>query len=223
MNPSHTGAPQQDLEAVLVAASAVAIALVVLWYLIAALALLRASRSGSRTLRARVARWGPPILKGIAAAGLAGSFIAPASADVDLSWGAPLPSASTLYEPAGAIHDADPAVASETAVAPLPEAGPVAAAEAPRIGKPLHDAALAATRESAPIARVDHTAGATLISERTHIVEAGDCLWSIARDYYSPSNDSELADIVLDLYLANKGVIGDDPNLIRPGQIITLP
>ena len=189
-----TGAPQQDLESLLVTVAAIAITAVALWYLLAALALLRASRSGSRTLRMRVARWGPPILKGIAAAGLASSFIAPASADTDFSWGAPLPSPSTIYEP--------------------PPAEPTPAAPA-RDTPPAAPAATTVTTL--------HDTGQAGLMPRTHTVVAGDCLWSIARAYYAPTDDSEMADLVLDLYLANKGVIGNDPNLIHPGQTITLP
>lgn len=187
-----TGTPQQDLESLLVAVAGIAIIAVALWYLVAALALLRASRSGSHSLRMQVARWGPPILKGIAAASLACSFIAPASADTDFSWGAPLPTPSTIYEP----PPAEPVSTTPALAEPAPTSTPVAT---------LHDP------------------GQAGLTAREHTVVAGDCLWSIARTYYAPTDDSELADLVLDLYLANKGVIGDDPNLIYPGQTITLP
>src|SRR5207248_2248499 len=49
-----------------------------------------------------------------------------------------------------------------------------------------------------------------------YIVQAGDSLWSIAQQAYNHRN------VVQALYNVNKKVIGDDPNLILPGQILFL-
>jgi hypothetical protein len=58
----------------------------------------------------------------------------------------------------------------------------------------------------------------------THTVVPGDCLWSIAaaRLGRAPSV------LAIDrgwraIYAANLGVIGDDPNLIHPGTVLTVP
>lgn len=51
----------------------------------------------------------------------------------------------------------------------------------------------------------------------TYTVQSGDCLWNIAKKFYG--NGSEYTKI----YNANKGVIGENPNLIYPGQILTIP
>lgn len=54
-------------------------------------------------------------------------------------------------------------------------------------------------------------------SAQTYTVVSGDCLWNIAKKFYG--NGSKYTVI----YNANKGVIGGNPNLIRPGQVLTIP
>ena len=55
-------------------------------------------------------------------------------------------------------------------------------------------------------------------------VRAGDCLWNLARSHLpsgaSPARVASLADAT---YRRNRGVIGDDPDLVRPGQRLALP
>src|SRR5947209_10542249 len=50
-----------------------------------------------------------------------------------------------------------------------------------------------------------------------YTVQAGDTLWDIAQRAY---NDPEDWDTIYD---ANKHVIGNDPNLIKPGQVLQIP
>ena len=50
-----------------------------------------------------------------------------------------------------------------------------------------------------------------------YTVQPGDTLWSIAQRAY---NDSEDWDTI---YQANKQVIGNNPNLIKPGQVLKIP
>jgi nucleoid-associated protein YgaU len=50
-----------------------------------------------------------------------------------------------------------------------------------------------------------------------YTVRPGDTLWGIAAHYYG--NGSRYTDI----YNANKGTIGGNPNLILPGQALTIP
>lgn len=52
---------------------------------------------------------------------------------------------------------------------------------------------------------------------QTYTVVKGDCLWNIAKKFYG--NGSEYSII----YNANKSVIGGNPNLIYPGQVLTIP
>lgn len=60
--------------------------------------------------------------------------------------------------------------------------------------------------------RVDNT-----VQPKTYTVKSGDCLWNIAKKFYG--NGSRYTEI----YNANKGVIGGNPNLIYPGQVFTIP
>ncbi len=52
---------------------------------------------------------------------------------------------------------------------------------------------------------------------QTYTVVKGDCLWNIAKKFYG--NGSKYTVI----YNANKSVIGGNPNLIYPGQVLTIP
>lgn len=66
------------------------------------------------------------------------------------------------------------------------------------------------------------------ISDRaTHTVEPGDSLWKIARgvlssDGSTPSGGA-ISDLWRSIYELNRDLIGDDPNLILPGQVFQLP
>ena len=54
-------------------------------------------------------------------------------------------------------------------------------------------------------------------ASQTYTVVKGDCLWNIAKCFYG--NGSKYTVI----YDANRGVIGGNPNLIYPGQVLTIP
>lgn len=51
----------------------------------------------------------------------------------------------------------------------------------------------------------------------TYTVKKGDCLYNIAKKYYGSGSKYTA------IYNANKSVIGGNPNLIRPGQTLTIP
>ena len=54
-------------------------------------------------------------------------------------------------------------------------------------------------------------------SAKTSTVKSGDCLWNIAKKYLGSGADYSK------IYELNKGTIGSNPNLIYPGQVLTLP
>lgn len=55
------------------------------------------------------------------------------------------------------------------------------------------------------------------VQPKTYTVKSGDCLWNIAKKYYGSGAQ------YTKIYNANKGVIGGNPNLIYPGQVLTIP
>lgn len=54
-------------------------------------------------------------------------------------------------------------------------------------------------------------------SAKTYTVVRGDCLWNIAKKFYGSGAKYTI------IYNANRGVIGGNPNLIYPGQVLTIP
>ncbi len=54
-------------------------------------------------------------------------------------------------------------------------------------------------------------------TEQKYTVVKGDCLWNIAKKFYG--NGSKYSVI----YNANRSVVGGNPNLIYPGQVLTIP
>lgn len=61
-------------------------------------------------------------------------------------------------------------------------------------------------------------------ADLVHVVQPGDCLWSIAADRLGPgASAAETAYLVDEIYFANTQAIGADPNLLHPGTALTLP
>lgn len=54
-------------------------------------------------------------------------------------------------------------------------------------------------------------------SPTTYTVKSGDCLWKIAKQFYGSGSS------YTKIYEQNKGTIGGNPNLIYPGQVLTIP
>lgn len=61
------------------------------------------------------------------------------------------------------------------------------------------------------------TAAPSTSSSQTYTVVKGDCLWNIAKKFYGNGSKYTI------IYNANKSVIGGNPNLIYPGQVLTIP
>jgi nucleoid-associated protein YgaU len=58
----------------------------------------------------------------------------------------------------------------------------------------------------------------------TYVVRPGDCLWTIAEAHLpGGSGAAAVADAWPAWYAANRDVVGPDPNLLRPGQSLTVP
>jgi nucleoid-associated protein YgaU len=60
-------------------------------------------------------------------------------------------------------------------------------------------------------------------ADRSVVVRAGDSLWALAeRDLGSPASDRRVGDRWHAIYRRNRGVIGPDPGLIHPGQVLKI-
>jgi len=88
---------------------------------------------------------------------------------------------------------------------------------------PVHAPATASAEPQLPVpARPVGTVSAD--SKPGLVVHPGDTLWRLAADRLRPSAaPTEVAALVQDLHLRNRGVIGPDPDLIRPGQRLAVP
>ncbi len=64
-------------------------------------------------------------------------------------------------------------------------------------------------------------------TQATHTVVSGDCLWRIARSTLRASDDpisgASIGALWREIYDLNRDVIGSNPNLIFPGQVLVLP
>jgi nucleoid-associated protein YgaU len=56
------------------------------------------------------------------------------------------------------------------------------------------------------------------------VVRRGDSLWSIAARHLGPdASDAEIAGAWPAWFQANRDLVGDDPDLLRPGQVLRAP
>jgi nucleoid-associated protein YgaU len=70
----------------------------------------------------------------------------------------------------------------------------------------------------------DRAEGPARLAERRVVVRPGDSLWGLAeRDLRARGSDRQVSDRWLAIYLRNRGVIGPDPDLIHPGQVLEIP
>jgi LysM repeat protein len=141
---------------------------------------------------------------------------------------APTPGASTaerLLDSAGPAPSATP---TTTGAAPLPGAASTTAPPAPGeattpVAVPAHTAGTAGAGQ-APSAGASRGTLAPTAAAATVVVEPGDTLWSIARSHLGEgATDIQIASAWPQWYAANRGVIGADPDLLRPGQRLVSP
>ena len=63
--------------------------------------------------------------------------------------------------------------------------------------------------------------------DSAHVVVEGECLWRIARHQLTasgvPTSGADISRLWRAIYAENRALIGDDPDLILPGQVLTIP
>lgn len=217
--------PRGDFEHLLVIAAFGALLVVALWYLTSIAALIYAKRTRDRRLRAAVARWGAPLIKTLAATGLATALATPAMAStdpVDLSWGSDAPESASEVTDAHAFvsSPAQPTVEAENHT-PVPDSSANETAAAPYDPTLPSPVSVSQTGDQVRNQSIVETGGQLL--GNVHVVQPGETLWSIVRDHYAPATDAQVANVVLDLWSANSSTIGSNPDLIYPGQRLELP
>ncbi len=93
------------------------------------------------------------------------------------------------------------------------------AAAALLVGLPVPDRATTTTQWLGLLARPREHSGPEAV-----VVAAGDTLWDLAaRSLPAMADDAEIERRWQEIYRANRGVVGADPDLIRPGQRLLLP
>lgn len=121
--------------------------------------------------------------------------------------------------PSAAPGDTDASHSSADPGAPAPpDTAAPDGSPSPPAGTPASTSGTASARQPAPDSTVTATAPAT-----TYVVCEGDSLWAITSSYLNGPAPAEVATAWPTLYHANDDVIGQDPDLIRPGTVLSLP
>ncbi|MDO5025453.1 MAG: LysM peptidoglycan-binding domain-containing protein [Trueperella sp.] len=180
--------PEAQFLSGLLGLTALASGAIFAWYAISLTAFLRASYRENRSALNLIARFSPPLVRRLAAAGLASpmilvgapAFALPTATEVDFSAGAELPvSTQSILTPVATTSLPKPALA--TAPAPRP----------------------------------------ATVETRNITVVPGDTLWGIAlRLTGDPAQANAAVQLIWE---ENREVIGDNPNLIYPNQILNIP
>ncbi|HET7760780.1 MAG TPA: LysM peptidoglycan-binding domain-containing protein, partial [Phycicoccus sp.] len=160
----------------------------------------RAAAALSAAVSPRVVRRGAAVLLGVGMG--AGASVGPAAAVPDR---APVVASLGVLSATATPQPPDPAWA------PLPDPGWVP--EAPRV------------RPQPDVAAVSTLGRRTAAAESAEVVvRRGDSLWTIAARHLGPgAADGEVAVEWPRWYAANRAVIGEDPDLLLPGQVLRVP
>lgn len=135
--------------------------------------------------------------------------------EVDVDWTVTSGS-TTQTEPAPTVDDGPAATGHVGAAHPGVPAAPIV----------VVPAATAATLDVAPTApsQAYPGAGADDVPPPAVTVQAGDSLWSITAGLLpAGADDARVAAAWPLLYAANRDVVGPDPGLIHPGDVLTVP
>ena len=161
----------------------------------------RTAAALSAAVSPRVVRRAAAVLLGVGLG--AGASVGPATAAPDR--------APTVVASLGVLSATVSPQPPDPAWAPLPDPGWVP--EAPRV------------RPQPDVAAVSTLGRRTATAENAEIVvHRGDSLWTIAARHLGPgAGDGEVAAEWPRWYAANRTVIGEDPDLLLPGQVLRAP
>lgn len=111
-----------------------------------------------------------------------------------------------------------------------PGGTPTPATEAPGVSSPPTSPRVVRTASSEPASRESngYRAGQDARPSQSagtgsYRVRPGDSLWTIAARARGPLDDDRVRALTTRLYDLNRGVVGPDPDLILPGQVLRLP
>lgn len=77
---------------------------------------------------------------------------------------------------------------------------------------------------SSPARHASEASEASAAAQARHVVLPGDTLWDIARSHLpAGATAQQISERWQQIYALNQDLIGEDPNLIHPGQTLTLP
>lgn len=196
--------------------SAVAGSVLLLWWIVGALCAVASTllfRKGHAVAGRRTAAVAPPFMRRLAAAALGAGLLAQAA-----------PAAYAADSPTGASVSAS-AVPGDTG----PEAVPAAAADEPptplwRQADPLVPGGSTLLTRPGRGGAAGWGASAPGEASGEVRVAAGDSLWSLAARQLGPAADpAAIASQWPKWYELNRAVIGHDPNLLLPGQLLKVP
>lgn len=121
-------------------------------------------------------------------------------------------------------HAATPVSARpEPAPSSEPPATPGATAPTMSSGAPeIPVSSSSRTPSPSPTASPPPQSGTASTAPSDYVVQPGDTLWDIARDHGAQTNE-QIAQAWPRWYDLNRDVIGQDPNLIEPGQVLAIP
>ena len=149
---------------------------------------------------------------------------------------AALPAAPAAAAGAGAPHRVTAPPTADAAPAPGPEGTTTGSTDLGAAAAGVPASPTAAERATAPSAPPPAAAGATAASAPsgsdtpsgpaagTVVVQAGDTLWGLAARSLGPdATDAAIAAEWPRWYAANAPAIGPDPDVLLPGQVLTVP
>lgn len=160
---------------------------------------------------------GPATLAGAAEPDLGWTVTTAASASQASSEAQPVPTPSPSAAPAptpAALHAATPVASPPAAVVVVDAAEPTGA---PAVPVPQAVPSSAAVPSAAPPSTSPGPGDGAVT------VQPGDSLWSIASAHLGRPTDARVSAEWPRWYEANRAVIGEDPDLLHPGQVLLAP